>query len=54
MLRQWANETNSQVIIENNKMKLFENRSLILFQMRWRGDWNLVPVAGVVDRSRGY
>lgn len=44
MLKTWAKESKTHVVIENNRMKLFEQRSLILFQMNWSGDWNNVTI----------
>ena len=35
LLRNWAREANCQVTIETNRMKIFENRSLSIFQMTW-------------------
>jgi len=43
-LRNWARTANVQVTIENNRMKIFENRSYSIFQMTWRGDWNQVTI----------
>ena len=39
MLREWAKNNNQQVSIENNRMRLFEDRSLNLFSVTWRHDW---------------
>ena len=44
MLREWAKSANAQVTIENGRMKIFENRSLSLFQMQWTYDWNNVSI----------
>jgi hypothetical protein len=38
-LREWARANNSQVTIENNRMKIFEDRSLNLFTLTWQHDW---------------
>lgn len=35
LLRDWARSANCQVIIESNRMKIFEHRSLSSFQMSW-------------------
>ena len=43
-LRDWARVTNVQVHIENNRMKLFEQHSLSMFQMTWSGDWQQVTI----------
>jgi hypothetical protein len=43
-LRDWARLANVQVAIENNRMKIFEQRSLSVFQMSWTGDWEQVTI----------
>ena len=43
-LREWARINNSQVTIENNRMKIFEDRSLNLFTVTWTHDWNSVTI----------
>ena len=44
LLRDWARTANAQVTIENGRMKIFENRSLSLFQMQWGHDWENVAI----------
>jgi hypothetical protein len=44
LLRDWAREQNVQVSVENNRMKLFEQRGLTLFQMNWSHSWNNVTI----------
>ena len=44
MLREWARANNTQVTIENNRMRLFEDRSLNLFNVTWAHDWNNVMI----------
>ena len=44
MLREWARTNNIQVTIENNRMRLFEDRSLNLFNVTWSHDWNNVLI----------
>lgn len=43
-LKAWAKESRAPVTIENNRMKIFEQRSLTLFQMNWPHDWNNVTI----------
>ena len=43
-LKEWARSVNAQVAIENNRMKLFEDRSLNLFTVSWKHDWNNVTI----------
>jgi hypothetical protein len=44
LLKDWARKQNVQVTIENNRMKLFEQRGLTLFQMNWTHDWGNVTI----------
>ena len=43
-LREWARGANVQVTIENNRMKIFEDRSLNLFHVTWTHDWANVVI----------
>jgi len=43
-LRAWAKQHGCQVQIEKNRMKIFDSRSLIMFQTQWSGDWDLVTI----------
>jgi hypothetical protein len=51
MLKSWAKESRALVTIENNRMKIFEQRSLTLFQMNWTHDWNNVTIWDCWKRS---
>ena len=44
MLKSWAKDANAQVTIENNRMKIFESRSLQIFRMTWEHDWSQVTL----------
>jgi len=44
LLRDWARANNQQVAIENNRMRLFEDRSLNLFTVTWTHNWNNVLI----------
>ena len=44
MLRTWAREANCQVTIETNRMKIFESRSLSIFQMTWTHSFDNVTI----------
>lgn len=44
LLRDWAKSANCQVQIENNRMKIFEQRSLSMFQMTWAHGYHNVSV----------
>ena len=43
-LREWARIANAQVTIENNRMRIFEDRSLNLFTVTWPHDWTTVTI----------
>ena len=43
-LKTWAREANCQVNIENNRMKIFEQRSLSVFQITWSHGYDNVTV----------
>lgn len=43
-LKEWAKSSNAQVTIENNRMKLYEQRTLSLFQLHWNGNWESVTI----------
>jgi hypothetical protein len=44
LLRDWARASNSQVTIENNRMKLYDARSLTMFQLNWTHSWINVTI----------
>ena len=44
LLRDWAKSANASVVIENNRMKIFEQRSLSMFQIGWPHNWNDVTI----------
>lgn len=44
LLKQWAKSANVQVSIDANRMKVFEQRSLSLFQIQWPHDWEQVTI----------
>ena len=44
LLRTWAKTSNCQVSIESNRMKIFEQRSLSLFQMTWTHGYENVAI----------
>ena len=49
-LREWSRTNNSQVTIENNRMKLFELNTLIKFQMTWTHDLEKVMIWDVWNK----
>ena len=53
-LREWARTANVQVQIETNRMRIFEQRSLSIFQMTWTGDWEQVTIWDAWNRRHIY
>jgi hypothetical protein len=49
-LKDWAKKNRQQVSIEGNRMKLFDQNSLICFQMTWTESWQDVSVWDVWNR----
>jgi hypothetical protein len=43
-LKVWAKTANVQVQIDTNRMKLFDQRTLNLFQLNWSGAWDNVTI----------
>lgn len=44
LLKSWAKSANCQVQVENNRMKIFDHRSLSMFQMTWTHGYDNVTV----------
>jgi hypothetical protein len=44
LLREWARANNIQATIENNRMKIFEDRSLNHFTVTWKHNWDSVTI----------
>lgn len=44
LLKTWAKTSNCQVSIESNRMKIFEQRSLSVFQMTWTHGYDNVAI----------
>ena len=44
MLQDWAKSSRSQVSIDGNRMKMFDNRSFSLFQLQWTHNWDNVTI----------
>jgi len=53
-LKNWAKSANVQVTIEDNRMKIFEQRSLSLFQLQWPHDWECVTIWDCWNRKHIY
>lgn len=50
LLRAWAKSANAQVTIDTNRMKIFEHRSLSVFQMNWAHNWDNVTIWDVWNK----
>jgi len=44
ILQEWAKEHGLSVIIEGHRMKLYDTRSLAVFQTQFSGDWKTVLI----------
>ena len=44
LLKEWVKVNKSQAVAENNRMRIFEHRTLTLFQMNWPGRWSNVTI----------
>ena len=53
-LKTWAREANCQVTIESNRMKIFEHRTLTIFQMSWPGDCGSVVIWDCWNKRHTY
>jgi hypothetical protein len=54
LLKAWAKAAKAQVVIENNRMKIFEHRSLNMFQLNWPHDWDNVTIWDAWNRRHLY
>jgi hypothetical protein len=43
-LKNWARDHRQQVSVDGNRMRLYEQNSLVTFQMTWSGDWEAVAI----------
>ena len=44
LLKNWANKNRQDVHLANNKMSLYNQNSLNLFQVTWNGGWGNVTI----------
>lgn len=44
LLKNWAKDANVQVSVDSNRMKIFEQRGLTIFQMQWKHGWENVVI----------
>ena len=43
-LNAWAKSANVHATVESNRMKIYEQRVLSMFQMHWPHDWEQVTI----------
>lgn len=43
-LKDWARAANCQVTIEGNRMKIYDTRTMSVFQMGWTKGWESVTI----------
>ena len=53
-LKAWAKSTNVHVTVESNRMKIYEQRVLSMFQIHWPHDWELVTIWDCWNRRHIY
>lgn len=44
LLKDWARAGNFQVTVDNNRMKIYEARTLAMFQVGWTHNWSNVTI----------
>ena len=52
-LKTWARQNRQQVTVDGNRMRLYEQNSLVTFQMTWT-DWSAVAIWDVWNRRHIY
>ena len=53
-LKDWARNNKQQVSVDGNRMRLYEQNSLVIFQMTWPGDWSAVAIWDTWNRRHIY
>jgi hypothetical protein len=53
-LKNWARENRQQVSVDGNRMRLYEQNSLVTFQMTWPGEWGAVAIWDTWNRRHIY
>jgi hypothetical protein len=54
LLKNWANKNRQEVHLANNKMSLYTQNSLSLFQVTWNNDWGNVTIWDTWNRRHIY
>ena len=54
LLKNWANKNKQDVHLANNKMSLYSQNSLNLFQVTWSGGWGNVTIWDTWHRRHIY
>ena len=53
-LKNWARDNRQHVSVDGNRMRLYEQNSLVTFQMTWSGDWATVAIWDTWNRRHIY
>ena len=54
LLKNWASKNHQDVHLANNKMSLYSQNSLNLFQVTWNGGWGNVTIWDTWNRRHIY
>jgi hypothetical protein len=54
LLKNWANRNRQEVHLANNKMSLYNQNSLSVFQVTWDNDWGNVTIWDTWRRQHIY
>ena len=54
LLKNWANKNRQEVQLANNKMSLYTQNSLSIFQVTWNNDWDNVTIWDTWNRRHIY
>jgi hypothetical protein len=54
LLKNWASKNRQEVHLANNKMSLYSQNSLSIFQVTWNNDWGNVTIWDAWNRRHIY
>lgn len=54
LLKNWASKNRQEVHLSNNKMSLYSQNSLSVFQVTWNNDWGNVTIWDSWNRRHIY
>lgn len=44
LLKEWCQENRVAATVDNNRMHIFDQRTLMLFNMSWKHDWDRIAI----------